>query len=452
MSLNAAVRRFTGAAVLAASLFAARSSQGKTVCDLPKVLDLTDRNHPNIMGARARLAQARAQLDEAHFAPYSQFRLSGGVALAPALKGNNLFSPNTDVALSSSLAVAWRIGIEGVIPVWTFGKITSLWDAASANVKVHEADIEKERDLVRLDVRKAYFGLQLARDAKVLLADVRSALEKADKKLSAQVDKDEGNPIDLLKLKTYAAELDVREAEAKRYETQALAGLRFYTGVADLDIPDVPLKPPKHVLGHVTRYLQAAKLHRPEVAMARAGITARTAQVQLARAMLFPDIGVGVQVGLSAAPAIADQINPYVADPGNYFRFGAALVFQWKLDFLPQAARIRFAEAQLDEVRQLQRLALGGVAAEVEAAYAEVVDWQARADAYGKANSTAKKWLITVQQGIDLGTVPDKELLEPAKAFATNKFNMLNATMELDMAMSKLARATGWDTIAPDGS
>ncbi len=452
MSLNAAVRRFTGAAVLAASLFVARSSQGKTVCDLPKVLDLTDRNHPNIMGARARLAQARAQLDEAHFAPYSQFRLSGGVALAPALKGNNLFSPNTDVALSSSLAVAWRIGIEGVIPVWTFGKITSLWDAASANVKVHEADIEKERDLVRLDVRKAYFGLQLARDARVLLGDVRSALEKADKKLSAQVDKDEGNPIDLLKLKTYAAELDVREAEAKRYETQALAGLRFYTGVADLDIPDVPLKPPKHVLGHVTRYLQAAKLHRPEVAMARAGITARTAQVQLARAMLFPDIGVGVQVGLSAAPAIADQINPYVADPGNYFRFGAALVFQWKLDFLPQAARIRFAEAQLDEVRQLQRLALGGVAAEVEAAYAEVVDWQARADAYGKANSTAKKWLITVQQGIDLGTVPDKELLEPAKAFATNKFNMLNATMELDMAMSKLARATGWDTIAPDGS
>ncbi len=452
MSLNAAARRFTGAAVLAASLFVARSSQGKTVCDLPKVLDLTDRNHPNIMGARARLAQARAQLDEAHFAPYSQFRLSGGVALAPALKGNNLFSPNTDVALSSSLAVAWRIGIEGVIPVWTFGKITSLWDAASANVKVHEADIEKERDLVRLDVRKAYFGLQLARDARVLLGDVRSALEKADKKLSAQVDKDEGNPIDLLKLKTYAAELDVREAEAKRYETQALAGLRFYTGVADLDIPDVPLKPPKHVLGHVTRYLQAAKLHRPEVAMARAGITARTAQVQLARAMLFPDIGVGVQVGLSAAPAIADQINPYVADPGNYFRFGAALVFQWKLDFLPQAARIRFAEAQLDEVRQLQRLALGGVAAEVEAAYAEVVDWQARADAYGKANSTAKKWLITVQQGIDLGTVPDKELLEPAKAFATNKFNMLNATMELDMAMSKLARATGWDTIAPDGS
>jgi outer membrane protein TolC len=186
--------------------------------------------------------------------------------------------------------------------------------------------------------------------------------------------------------------------------------------------------------------------------MVKAGLNARQAQVQLARAGLFPDIGIGLQVGLSAAPQIADQINPYVVDPGNYFHYGAALVFQWKLDFLPQTAKIRFAEAELDEIRAQQRFALGGVAAEVEQAYAEVIDWKKRVEIYAKAVQTAKRWLVMVQQGIDVGTIADKELLDPAKAYALNRFNQLNAIMELDLAMSRLAKATGWDSIAPDGT
>jgi outer membrane protein TolC len=427
-------------------------AETKTVLDLTKILEASDRNHPNIAASRARLLQARAQLDEAHFAPFSQFKLTGGVAIVPSLQGNNVFSPNTDVSLTSNLSIGWRAGIEGVIPLWTFGKITNLWTAAGANVRLHEAEVEVQRDAVRIDVRKAYFGLQLARDAQLLLKEVRNAIDKGEASMKKKIEKDEGDPIDLLKLQTYAAELDVREAEAQRYVNSALAGLRFYTGVPDVDIPDAPLRGPKHQLTHVTRYLEAARLYRPEMSMARAGIQAREAQVHIARAQLFPDIGIGVQVGFSAAPQIANQLNPYVVDPGNYFRYGAAVIFQWKLDFLPQAARIRFAEAQLEEVRSLQRLALGGVGAEVEVAYAEVVDWQKRLGAYTRAVSTAKKWLITVTQGIDVGTVEDKELLEPAKAYATNKFSMLNATMELDLAMSRLAKATGWDAIAPDGT
>jgi outer membrane protein TolC len=429
-----------------------RAVKRPSIHGLREILDLADRNHPQIMTARAKLLQARAQLDEARFAPFSQFRLTGGVALAPALKGNNVFSPNTDVSLSSSLGVAWRAGIDGVLPLWTFGKITHLWEAAGANVRVNEASVEKERDAVRVDVRRAFFGLQLARDSLLLLKDVRSALDKAEATLQAQIDKDEGDPIDLLKLQTYGSELDIRQAEAQRYVAVALAGLRFYAGAPDLDIPDGPLRPPRHELGHVSRYLSAATLYRPELAMARAGIVARQAQVHIARAGLFPDVGLGLQVGLSAAPEIADQLNPFVVDPGNYLRYGAALVFQWKLDFLSQAARIRFAEAQLEEIRAQQRLALGGAGAEVEVAYAEVVDWKKRVAIYTKAVTTAKRWLVMVQQGIDVGTVADKELLDPAKAYAQNRFNALSAIMELDMAMSRLAKATGWDAIAPDGT
>jgi outer membrane protein TolC len=423
-----------------------------TIYDLSHILALADKNHPSIAASRARVLQARAQLDEAHFAPFSQWKLTGGIAIAPTLRGNNVFSPNTDVSLTSSLAMAWKASIDGVVPLWTFGKITNLWDAAGAYVHVTEAQLEADRDAVRADVRKAYFGLQLARDAKALMKDVRSALDKGIATLQKQIAAGTGDEIDLLKLQTYQGDLDVREPEVDRFTTIALNGLRFYTAVPDMDIPDVPIKPPKHELGPVTRYLSAAQVYRPELAMARHGIAARTAQVHLARSQFFPDIGLGLSVSMSAAPAIADQINPYVVDPGNFFHYGAALVFSWKLDFPAQWARVKYAEAQLEEVRAMQRYALGGVGVEVETAYAEVVDWKKRVEIFARTVKAAKQWLVRVQQNIDVGTMEEKDLAEPARLYATNKFNHLNAVMELDLAMSRLAKATGWDAIAPDGT
>jgi outer membrane protein TolC len=418
---------------------------------LARILDLADRNHPNILAARARLKMVRAQLDEAHFAPFSQFKLTGGVTLAPQIKGNQIFSPNTDASLTSSLGVAWRIGVDGIVPLWTFGKITNLWDAAAANVKVHEGDVEKERDAVRYDVRKAFFGLRFARDAQHLLVEVKKELDKAETRAAANAEKEDGDPIELAQVQAISAEIEARASEADRFEKTALAGLRFYTGLSSVDIADVPLGPPRHPLGHALRYMAAARLYRPEVQMVRAGIDARTAQVKLAQSQLYPDLGLLLTAGISAAPAIANVLNPYVSDPGNYFHYGVALVFQWKLDFLPAEARVRQADAQLEEMRATEQLALGGVGTEVEIAYDEVNDWKKRSEAYGKAVSAAKRWLVLVSQGIDVGTKETKDLIEPAKSYALNKVNQLNALYEYNLAMARLAKATGWDSIAPDG-
>ncbi|MCK6592580.1 MAG: hypothetical protein L6Q76_33920, partial [Polyangiaceae bacterium] len=111
------------ASFFAAGLWGRFAAAGEQVVvrDLPQILDLADKNHPNIGMARAKLLQAQAQLDEAHFAPFSQFKMTGGVALAPTIRGSSVFSPNTDVSLTSSLGVAWRAGIDGVVPLWTFG-------------------------------------------------------------------------------------------------------------------------------------------------------------------------------------------------------------------------------------------------------------------------------------------------------------------------------------------
>jgi outer membrane protein TolC len=124
---------------------------------------------------------------------------------------------------------------------------------------------------------------------------------------------------------------------------------------------------------------------------------------------------------------------------------------RWNLDLLPAYARLEQASAQLEETRAIERTALGGVGVEIETAYAEVLAARKREQAYGRAEAVAKKWLIAIQQGIDIGTQEAKDLVDPAKAYAEQRFNHMNALMDLNVALSKLALVTGWDAIAPEG-
>jgi outer membrane protein TolC len=378
--------------------------------------------------------------------------VTGGLALAPNVYGNNLYSPTRDIFLTGSLGLGWRIGVEGVVPLWTFGKLTNLWDAAEAQADAGKWDVNKQKNLVRMDVRKAYFGLQLARDSLALVGEASNQLKGALTHLDGEVKAGNADEIDLLRLRTFSFEIEGRASEAHRYEGIALASLQFLTGQgAGFDIRPDPLRAAPRKLGPVAQYLQAARVNRPEVNMVRAGLLARQAQVDLARAKYFPDIGLGLSAVWSRAPLVADQINPFIRDDANYMHYGLALVMRWQLDFLPNAARVAEARQEMEELRQTERYALGGIGVEVETAYAQVVDADTRERAFDGAQRTARRWVIAVQQGIEVGTREDADLVDPARQWAVQRFSHLTAIMDLNVAWSNLALATSWDDLAPTG-
>ncbi len=415
---------------------------------LDELLALAEKNYPKVREARARHAFKKAQIWEARTAPFSEFTVKGGVGIAPTLSGTAVYSPSSDVALTKNLALAWQLQVEGVVPLWTFGKITNLWDAAEANARLGEHEVDKEKNAIRMDVRRAYYGVLLARDSRILLRRATKNLDEYIEDLQEDVDDGEGDEIELLKLKIQRAELTARGTDADKGETAALAGLRFYAGTDGLvDVPDIPLEPIAHTLGPVARYLEAARLHRPEINMARAGVAARRAQVELAKARFYPDLGLGIRAGIIRAGEITDQRNPFTNDPGNRATYGMGFVLQWKLDFLPQVAKLAQARAQLEEVRATERFALGGIAAEVEVSYAEAEAAKTKLDAWSEATDYAKRWLIKVQQGIDLGLSEDSELVEPSKTYALKKASEMEALYDFNIAMAKLAQATGWEAM-----
>src|SRR6478735_2959962 len=126
------------------------------VLSLEQCMMLAEQNYPKVLEARARLAQKEGKLWEAQTAPWTDFKVTAGVGIAPTVRGTTVFSPNSDVALSSNMALAYQVGVEGMVPLWTFGKITNIWDAAEADIDVGRHDIKKEKNLARLNVRKAF--------------------------------------------------------------------------------------------------------------------------------------------------------------------------------------------------------------------------------------------------------------------------------------------------------
>jgi outer membrane protein TolC len=425
---------------------------------LAECLALADRNFPNLWAARARLAFAHAQLEEARWTPWFQWSAQGSLGVAPPLLGSVLYPQSTLASRNITSILGLQpyagFGLNGVVPLYTFGKIETARDAAEAYVRVTEWDTEKWRQQTRLDVRRAFFGLQLARDSKYLLAE---ALDRAGKAVAAMKERiargepNVGDP-DRLRIEYFRQDVTLQSLQANKGEAYALATLRFYTGTqAGFDVVDEPLKRPDRPLAPVAEYLEAARVLRPDVNMARAGIVARRAQADFNRAKLLPDLGLGLGAGFLSTPSAVQQYNLWALDSYNGFGYFFGLGLRWGLDFPPQAARLQQTEAQLAETRSLEDLALGNATNEVERAYAEALEAKRREETWDRAEHLARQWLAIAQDHIDVGTWDERALVEPLRSYASARGQHNLALADYNIAMSSLSLASGWDSAAPTG-
>ena len=360
---------------------------------------------------------------------------------------NNNFRDNPGII--AQIAGPWsRTELRLIQPLWDFGKISAGVAAAEAGVSALREKQSGTSFDVEQNVKRAYWGVKLARELLDALNEGAGYIGDAQTKLEKQLEEGSGNVTvtDKLRLRTVRAEVDARLLEAKRGETFALAALKTLLGPeapADLDVDGESLEPLEIVQRPVSYYEEQARFNRPEVRALDFAVKAKHALADLERRREYPDLVLIGTASFAYAPTIDTPKSAFVANPFNSLGAGIAAALRMPLDLGPKLARANRVRLEAEEVDIRRREAMGGISLEVQKAYGEVVEAKARVEAVRKGERAGKAWVTAVAQNFAIGLAEARDFSDALLAFFTMRARYLQSVFDQNVAAAALSRATG---------
>ncbi len=400
--------------------------------------------YPGIKANEADIAAAEARLNEARLSPYFQWEGTARFFVAPGARGTPTFSPDPQIPFGNRWGPGGEVGIQAGIPIYTFGKIKGLKDAARAGIQAAEHEKDKTLNRVVFDVRRAYYGVQLSLDLQAMISEAKDKLRNTVEKLRIRLEADDprAKQGDYFRLSAALAEVESRESEALRLEASAREALEVLTGVEPAIVPECALEAVRSDVIELGDQVDNALENRPEIHQLQAGQSARNANLKIKRAGYLPDIILALAASLARTPVTTDIQNPFIVDRGNFRGAFAGLVAKWKLDFAGTNARVKAAKAEIQSLKSKTAEAKQGIEIEVTAIYEHLQDAKRRLGSWTRSERAARKWFISSAQGYEVGTMDSREYVDSITAYFTARSNRLMATAEYNLAIAGLEKAT----------
>jgi outer membrane protein TolC len=435
---------------------------------LPELVEMARKGNPGIMAGAAATSAMEAQASEARRNWLPSGDLLSFVAPVPEIHclgaGQNPSTLTTDretdcvstgvdplhnpSILTNLKGAWWRTEVKLVQPIWEFGKISAGVDAAEAGVGALREKQSGAASDVELNVRKAYWGLKLARELLDALTEGSGYINDAQKKIEKQLEEGSGNATvtDRLRLRIVRAEIDARILETQRLANLALTGLRTLIGPdapSDLDVDDSDFEPLQIPPRPVTYYEEQARFNRAEVRALDFALKAKWALSDLERRREYPDLVLIGTATFAYAPTIDAPKNAFLSNPFNSLGAGVAAALRMPLDLGPKLARANRVRAEAQEFDHRRREALGGIALEVHKAYGELTEAVARVEAVHKGERAGKAWVTAVAQNFSIGLAEARDFSDALTAFFQMRARYLQSVYDLNVAAAVLGRATG---------
>jgi outer membrane protein TolC len=338
--------------------------------------------------------------------------------------------------------------VQLIQPVWDFGKISAGIAAAKAGVSLSEQKEAGSRADLDLNIRKAYYGLKLAREVLDTLDQGKGYIEDGQKRIDKDLAAGTGSSTvtDKLRLKTVHADLDARVLETQKLQGLARDSLRALVGPdtpADIDVDDDEFAPPDVVDRPVSFYEDLARAARPEVKMLESAVKAKLALADLERRKEYPDLVIIAGAVFARAQDVDNPNNAFYSHYYNSTAAGVAAGLRVPLDLGPKIARSRRLAAEADQVGFQQSAAMSGIMLDVRKAYGDVTEAKQRVATMEKGEKAGKAWISAVAQNFAVGLAEARDLSDALVAFFGMRTRYLQAVYDLDVALSSLARATG---------
>lgn len=411
------------------------------------------RNHPLLDRARADLQLSRARRTQASHARWlPNLNLRNVWGPIPQQRGEFtdtgvLVSPDTSTSIED---LRWftQVDLQLTQPVYTFGKLGAIEDAAASGVAASRANLQGTRAEVRRQVRELYWGTVLGSELMAVADDVMDRMHEADTLLQRQYEEGEATQNDLFKFRIFQYRARKRRRQATGQLERARAGLRAVTGIDEtrpLRLEDEDLEPLQVELDSLPRLMALARNRHPELARLRAGIAARRSQVDAVEADRWPRFFLGAEVTLNEAPSRFDPENPFWDDETNFFRPGIVAGFDWNLNFLHRRDEARVSRIEAERMAaSLKPLALK-VQEDVRAAYLRAR--RARRDLEGsrEALQASENWFRAEMQTFEIGIGELQELIDAFQANVEMQIEHLRNISEYNTAVAELSQAVGVD-------
>jgi len=390
---------------------------------------------------------------EADSASYPMVDLVAYGSMSPRarLVNGRTIESSTNINKGSYDGVFGRAMLTVIQPLYTFGKISSYQDAADHGVKAYEAGARLKATEVAMLVRRAYYGILLARETRHLLEGIKDQLTKALDKTKEQLDAGAVNvdQVDVYKLQTYVDELDSYIAEARDGEGRAMYGLMLLTNHMkddeQLEIADEYLTPADFELGDFDGYLKTAMDTRLEFTQLDEGLSARESLIKAQYADYFPQIFIMGFADVAGATNRDHLNNPYVLDEFNHTVAGAVLGLKWSIDLGMNHGKVNEAKAQYLQLKMKQYYAEGGIPYQVKEAWLKVKMCNEKIAALSKADRNAKSWVVAALANFDFGVGEPRDVADAAAAYAKLRADYFKTVYEQRIAIAELRHATGVD-------
>ncbi|MFC2164545.1 TolC family protein [Acidobacteriota bacterium] len=379
------------------------------------------------------------------YIPILDFKFHTG--LVPAAKGDIFSSPDKQTDLDG-LGPFFRMDLELIQPLYTFGKATSAVNAAREGFHAEESRKDFLLEELSFRVVQAYWGLSSAQKIELLAVDSQESYQLLLSEIQKRVDNEESDVDDTDLLEAKSLHFDVERIKQDSIERMVLARTAFntllyldqYEEVSTAIEPSPSFKPSENLLEEL---IMMAGKTRPDVQGLSAATKAIEAKMAIAKGQRFPNIFLFAGLNYAHADNRQDQTNPFAVDNFNYRSLGAGIGLRWNLNIFQHNADIQKSRAEYNATIERMKSLKNNIRLEVTKAFIEAQKNFNLLEAARKSLKSTKTWLRVSYDNWEMGIGESWRLIRAYEAYYRMRSLEIEREYAYNVSLAKLGNMLG---------
>lgn len=413
------------------------------VYDLPDLIDLAERSHPQTRVAweRARQAAKAVGLSESTYYPF--LAASAGVAFQHQLSVLTSVFPASGAEEDATLDVKWLL--------FDFGGRRAQVAAAKEELMAANVSFNATHQQIVFAVTKGFYDFNTARDKVEVAESSLQAAKTVGEATQARSDSGLATRPEVLQAEQQTAQAVYDLDAAHGNLTDAQVALMKSLGI----LPTIQLKvakiPEKHLDdgfgATLDELIDRALSQRPDLVARLANLRARQDQVRLARSAFYPKISLEGSAGWTKLD-VNRYSSPYIGNSKPVYGIGLAIDLPLFEGF-SRAEKLRIAQSQLREAESELTDSCDTAVSEVWKAYTDLETALRKQESADKllaaAQSAFDASLESYQHG--LGTYVEtqnaqRNVIAARSTVVDTRSAILTSTAALALSVGDLAKPT----------